>query len=99
MPDSQFMTALEIIRAQASTELVPIQQHRMVYEQLDSGSLNGLGQEVVEGIEVSLPERLTLERELQNRLFVMATRKRTPRPSSRSAIRGSRGCEELTPRE
>ncbi|TMA07129.1 MAG: hypothetical protein E6J94_05820, partial [Methanobacteriota archaeon] len=29
MPDAQFMTALRIIRAQASTELGSIQQHRM----------------------------------------------------------------------
>src|SRR5574340_1182066 len=42
MPDAQFMMALRIIRAQASTELGSIQQHRMVYEQLDRGSLNGL---------------------------------------------------------
>jgi len=50
MPDAQFMTALKIIRAQASTELGSIQQHRMVYEQLDSGSLTGLDKEIVEGI-------------------------------------------------
>ncbi len=50
MPDSQFMTALKIIRAQASTELGSIQQHRMVYEKLDSGSLTGLDKEIVEGI-------------------------------------------------
>jgi 1,2-phenylacetyl-CoA epoxidase catalytic subunit len=50
MPDAQFNTALKIIRAQASTELGSIQQHRMVYEQLDSGSLTGLDREIVEGI-------------------------------------------------
>ena len=55
MPDSQFMTALRIIRAQASTELASIQQHRMVYEQLDSGSLNGLDREVVEGMHRTDP--------------------------------------------
>ncbi|HEY7588690.1 MAG TPA: hypothetical protein VIB49_08125 [Thermoplasmata archaeon] len=50
MPDAQFMTALKIIRAQASTELGSIQQHRMVYEQMDRGSLTGLDKEIVEGI-------------------------------------------------
>jgi 1,2-phenylacetyl-CoA epoxidase catalytic subunit len=50
MPDAQFMTALKIIRAQASTELGSIQQHRMVWEQLDSGSLTGFDKEIVEGI-------------------------------------------------
>ncbi|HKZ90173.1 MAG TPA: hypothetical protein VJ300_07960, partial [Thermoplasmata archaeon] len=50
MPDAQFMTAVKIIRAQASTELGSIQQHRMVYDQLDSGSLTGLDKEIVEGI-------------------------------------------------
>ena len=48
--DDQFMTALKIIRAQASTELGSIQQHRMVYEKLDSGSLTGMDKEIVEGI-------------------------------------------------
>ncbi len=55
MPDSQYMTALKIIRAQASTELASIQQHRMVYEQLDSGSLNGLDREIVEGMHRTDP--------------------------------------------
>ena len=55
MPDAQFMTALKIIRAQASTELASIQQHRMVYEQLDSGSLNGLDREIVEGMHRTDP--------------------------------------------
>ena len=55
MPDAQFMTALKIIRAQASTELGSIQQHRMVYEQLDGGSLTGLDKEIVEGIHRSDP--------------------------------------------
>ena len=50
MPYAQFMTAVKIIRAQASTELGSIQQHRMVYDQLDSGSLTGLDKEIVEGI-------------------------------------------------
>src|SRR3989304_6150016 len=50
MPDARFMTARKIIRAQASTELGSIQQHRMVWEQLDSGSLTGLDKEIVEGI-------------------------------------------------
>ena len=48
--DDEFMTALKIIRAQASTELGSIQQHRMVYEKLDRGSLTGLDKEIVEGI-------------------------------------------------
>ena len=55
MPDAQFMTALRIIRAQASTELASIQQHRMVYEQLDSGSLTGFDKEIVEGIHRTDP--------------------------------------------
>src|SRR3989449_288104 len=55
MPDAQFMTALKIIRAQASTELGSIQQHRMVYEQLDGGSLTGLDREIVEGIHRTDP--------------------------------------------
>jgi 1,2-phenylacetyl-CoA epoxidase catalytic subunit len=55
MPDAQFMTALKIIRAQASTELGSIQQHRMVYEQLDSGSLSGLDRELVEGMHRTDP--------------------------------------------
>ena len=48
--DDEFMTALKIIRAQASTELGSIQQHRMVYEQLDGGSLTGFDKEIVEEI-------------------------------------------------
>jgi 1,2-phenylacetyl-CoA epoxidase catalytic subunit len=55
MPDAQFMTALRIIRAQASTELGSIQQHRMVYEQLDRGSLTGLDKEIVEGMHRTDP--------------------------------------------
>ncbi len=55
MPDNQFMTAVKIIRAQASTELASIQQHRMVYEQLDSGNLTGLDKEIVEGIHRTDP--------------------------------------------
>src|SRR5438876_860072 len=55
MPDAQFMTALRIIRAQASTELGSIQQHRMVYEQLDGGSLTGLDKEIVEGMHRTDP--------------------------------------------
>ena len=50
MDDNRFMTAMKIIRAQASTELGSIQQHRMVYEKLDHGSLTGLDREIVEGI-------------------------------------------------
>ena len=48
--DDEFMTALKIIRAQASTELGSIQQHRMVYTKFDHGSLTGLDKEIVEGI-------------------------------------------------
>jgi len=48
--DDEFMTALKIIRAQASTELGSIQQHRMVYEKLDRSNLTGLDKEIVEGI-------------------------------------------------
>src|SRR6266508_1650015 len=55
MPDAQFMTALKIIRAQASTERGSIQQHRMVYEQLDGGSLTGFDKEIVEGIHRTDP--------------------------------------------
>jgi benzoyl-CoA 2,3-epoxidase subunit B len=55
MPDARFMTALKIIRAQASTELGSIQQHRMVYEQLDGGSLTGFDKEIVEGIHRTDP--------------------------------------------
>src|SRR5207245_3975536 len=55
MPDAQCMTALKIIRAQASTELGSIQQHRMVYEQLDGGSLTGFDKEIVEGIHKTDP--------------------------------------------
>lgn len=55
MPDAQFMTALKIIRAQASTELGSIQQHRMVYEQLDDGSLTGMDKEIVEGMHRTDP--------------------------------------------
>src|SRR2546421_10192346 len=56
MPDAQFMTALKIIRAQASTELGSIQQHRMGYEQLDGGSLTALDKEIVEGIHRTDPD-------------------------------------------
>src|SRR5439155_25972241 len=45
LDDNRFNTALKIIRAQASTELGSIQQHRMVYEKLDSGSLAGMDRE------------------------------------------------------
>ena len=48
--DDEFMTALKIIRAQASTELGSIQQHRMVYQKLDRSNLTGLDKEIVEGI-------------------------------------------------
>lgn len=50
MNDAQFDIALKIIKAQASTELGSIQQHRMVYRPLDTGGLRGLDREVVEGI-------------------------------------------------
>ncbi len=50
MTDEQFDLALRIIRAQASTELGSIQQHRMVYSPMDSGSLTGMDKEIVEGI-------------------------------------------------
>src|SRR5438309_4921978 len=56
MPDAHFMTSHKIIRAQASTELGSIQQHRMVYEQLDGGSLTGLDREIVEGIHRTDPD-------------------------------------------
>src|SRR5438309_10618264 len=61
MPDAQFMTALTIIRAQASTALGSIQQHRMVYEKLDGGSLTGLDKEIVEGIHRTDPDGDRLE--------------------------------------
>lgn len=61
MPDNQFMTALKIIRAQASTELGSIQQHRMVYEKLDSGSVGGLDREIVEGIHRTEQDGHSLE--------------------------------------
>ncbi len=48
--DDEFMTALKIIRAQASTELGSIQQHRMVYEKLDKSNVTGLDKAIVEGI-------------------------------------------------
>src|SRR2546425_780273 len=61
LDDNRFNTALKIIRAQASTELGSIQQHRMVYEKLDSGSLTGLDKEIVEGIHRTQPGGHTLE--------------------------------------
>ncbi len=61
MPDAQFMTALKVIRAQASTELGSIQQHRLVYEKLDNGSLTGLDREIVEGIHRTDPTGLKLD--------------------------------------
>ena len=61
MDDNRFMTAIKIIRAQASTELGSIQQHRMVYEKLDSGSLTGLDREIVEGIHRTEQDGHTLE--------------------------------------
>jgi benzoyl-CoA 2,3-dioxygenase component B len=61
LDDNRFNTALKIIRAQASTELGSIQQHRMVYEKLDSGSLAGLDREIVEGIHRTQPGGHTLE--------------------------------------
>src|SRR3989337_3303467 len=56
------MTALKIIRAEASRELASIQQHRMVYEQLDSGSLSGADWEIVEGMHDTDPTGRRLER-------------------------------------
>lgn len=53
MNDQQFDLALRIIRAQASTELGSIQQHRMVYLPMDSGSLTGIDKEIVEGIHTT----------------------------------------------
>src|SRR5256712_14041093 len=61
LDDNRFNTALKIIRAQASTELGSIQQHRMVYEKLDSGSLAGMDREIVEGIHETQPRGHTLE--------------------------------------
>src|SRR5438093_10541593 len=61
LDDNRFNPALKIIRAQASTELGSIQQHRMVYEKLDSGSLTGLDKEIVEGIHRTQPGGHTLE--------------------------------------
>jgi len=61
LDDNRFNTALKIIRAQASTELGSIQQHRMVYEKLDSGSLTGTDREIVEGIHATQPGGHTLE--------------------------------------
>lgn len=59
--DWQFQTALKIIKAQASTELGSIQQHRMVYEKLDDGSLRGKDKEIVEGIHRTDPNGNHLE--------------------------------------
>src|SRR5881296_2552035 len=61
LDDNRFNMALKIIRAQASTELGSIQQHRMVYEKLDSGSLAGMDREIVEGIHETQPGGHTLE--------------------------------------
>src|SRR3989441_4355394 len=61
LDDNRFNTALKIIRAQASTELGSIQQHRMVYEKLDSGSLTGLDREITEGIHRTQPGGHSLE--------------------------------------
>src|SRR2546427_6866107 len=61
LDDNRFNTALKIIRAQASTELGSIQQHRMVYEKLDSGSLTGLDREITEGIHRTQPGGQSLE--------------------------------------
>ncbi len=59
--DDEFMTALKIIRAQASTELGSIQQHRMVYEKLDRSNVTGLDKEIVEGIHNSEEDGKDLE--------------------------------------
>ncbi len=50
MDDVRFQLALRIIKAQASTELGSIQQHRMVYSRLDRGGFTGMDGELVEGI-------------------------------------------------
>lgn len=59
--DDEFMTALKIIRAQASTELGSIQQHRMVYEKIDKGTVTGLDKEIVEGIHNTAKDGADLE--------------------------------------
>jgi len=59
--DDEFMTALKIIRAQASTELGSIQQHRMVYEKLDKSNVTGLDKEIVEGIHNASEDGKDLE--------------------------------------
>lgn len=59
--DWQFHTALKIIKAQASTELGSIQQHRMIYEKIDNGSLRGRDREIVEGIHRTDPNGNHLE--------------------------------------
>lgn len=61
LTDWQFHTALKIIKAQASTELGSIQQHRMVYEKLDHGGLRGKDKEIVEGIHRTDPKGNHLE--------------------------------------
>jgi len=58
--DAEFMTALRIIRAQASTELGSIQQHRMVYEQLDHAQ-GGVDRDLVEAIHNTDKHGHTLE--------------------------------------
>ena len=58
--DAEFMTALRIIRAQASTELGSIQQHRMVYEQLDHAQ-GGVDRDLVEAIHNTDKNGHTLE--------------------------------------
>jgi 1,2-phenylacetyl-CoA epoxidase catalytic subunit len=59
--DARFAVALKIIRAQASTELGSIQQHRMVYEKLDHGGLRGKDRELVEGIHTTDDNGRSLE--------------------------------------
>ncbi|MFQ5871909.1 MAG: hypothetical protein ACE5IB_07110, partial [Candidatus Geothermarchaeales archaeon] len=61
LDDDRFHLALKIIKAQASTELGSIQQHRMVYTRLDSNSLQGLDRELVEGIHTTSGNGHSLE--------------------------------------
>jgi len=58
--DAEFATALKIIRAQASTELGSIQQHRMVYDQLDHAQ-GGVDRDLIEAIHNTDKNGHTLE--------------------------------------
>src|SRR3989475_1029278 len=61
LDDNRSNTAVKISRGQACTEVGSIQQRRMVYEKLDSGSLTGLDREITEGIHRTQPGGLSLE--------------------------------------